>query len=117
MKKRIMTSAIVFLGSIGLAIGAPKSAIVADTPLTLTIRARQVLNIHQYYHQSGSSGFRITIQIGEAFIDGITSKNLAADQDAAVWPERRFKVAGPAQVLIPGPIGDKLFITYSIDPR
>jgi hypothetical protein len=98
-----------------------ESAIVTTTPLVINIPANQVLNVHQLYHIHPTGGSaNLLIKIGAEETAGLISK-WVADLDekygAYVWPERPFKVAGPAQVTVPGTDSFKFFITYSVDER
>jgi len=84
-----------------------ESAIVTTTPLVINIPANKVLNVHQLYHIHPTGGSaNLLIKIGAEETAGLISK-WVADLDekygAYVWPERPFKVAGPAQVTVQEP--------------
>src|SRR5438094_10675268 len=125
MKSPIRNFIVVFFCLANFAWAGTRSAIITTTSLTITVRANQVLNVHQYCYifsppEPGTTGsIALEIFIGSEFFPGLEGKqvNSAAQFDAYIWPDRPFKVAGPAQVIAPAGDIFKSFITYSIDPR
>jgi len=122
MKSPIRAFIVFFLCLANVSWAGTKSAIVTSTPVVINLRANQVLNVHQYYfiYPSEGASIGLAIQIGSETFGGLVAKQVNAVAyrfDALVWPERPFKVAGPAVVTVPAADSFKSFITYSIDPR
>lgn len=122
MKPQIRTFILVFFCLVSVSLAGTKSAIITDTPLVINLRANQVLNVHQYYFSFPSEGAStgLHIEIGSASFGGLVAKQVNSIEhkfDAFIWPERPYKVAGPARVTVPAADSFKSFITYSIDAR
>ena len=122
MKSHLRVFLFLFFAFATFAWAGTKSAIVTDTSVVINLRVNQVFNVHQYYFSAPSNGASISlgITIGAENYSGLFAKQVNdfnVGIAAFAWPERPFKVGGPAVVTVPAAPGFKSFITYSIDPR